>query len=165
MVAVRADPPPRQFADAIPKKRGPKTDVLEALLKRVDGLEQRLKEKPDQSPTMEEAPISPDPGSDPTALSEAPVPASVTTSEPKPKRPAIEIVRPVETAPETATFPPTIIREASPGVQPDALLDTYFSRLHARPYHIVDESSVRQRLRMHRLPRFLIFAIYAVSAR
>jgi hypothetical protein len=31
--------------DAVPKKRGPKTDVLEALLKRVDGLEQKLKEK------------------------------------------------------------------------------------------------------------------------
>jgi hypothetical protein len=30
--------------DAIPKKRGPKTDVLEALLKRVDGLEQKLKD-------------------------------------------------------------------------------------------------------------------------
>ena len=36
-------------ADAIPKKRGPKTDVLEALLKRVNGLEKRLKDekKPD----------------------------------------------------------------------------------------------------------------------
>lgn len=33
-----AYPPP----DAVPKKRGPKTDVLEALLKRVDGLEKRL---------------------------------------------------------------------------------------------------------------------------
>ncbi|EGZ75774.1 hypothetical protein NEUTE2DRAFT_84578, partial [Neurospora tetrasperma FGSC 2509] len=30
--------------DAVPKKRGPKTDVLEALLKRVDGLEAKLKE-------------------------------------------------------------------------------------------------------------------------
>jgi hypothetical protein len=40
--------------DAVPKKRGPKTDVLEALLKRVDGLEKRLRteEGPDsQSPT------------------------------------------------------------------------------------------------------------------
>ena len=31
--------------DAVPKKRGPKTDVLEALLKRVDGLEARLKKE------------------------------------------------------------------------------------------------------------------------
>jgi hypothetical protein len=34
-----------RLPDAVPKKRGPKTDVLEALLKRVDGLEARLKEK------------------------------------------------------------------------------------------------------------------------
>jgi len=33
------------LTDAVPKKRGPKTDVLEALLKRVDGLEARLKDK------------------------------------------------------------------------------------------------------------------------
>lgn len=32
-------------ADAVPKKRGPKTDVLDALLKRVDGLEAKLREK------------------------------------------------------------------------------------------------------------------------
>lgn len=31
--------------DAVPKKRGPKTDVLEALLKRVNGLEKRLKDE------------------------------------------------------------------------------------------------------------------------
>ena len=40
-----------ECVDAVPKKRGPKTDVLEALLKRVDGLEKRLKdEKKSTSP-------------------------------------------------------------------------------------------------------------------
>ncbi len=41
--------------DAVPKKRGPKTDVLEALLKRVDGLERRLKDegKSNTSPSTE----------------------------------------------------------------------------------------------------------------
>ena len=35
----------------MPKKRGPKTDVLEALLKRVDGLEKKLRdEKKSNSP-------------------------------------------------------------------------------------------------------------------
>ena len=33
------------IADAVPKKRGPKTEVLEALLKRVNGLEERLKDE------------------------------------------------------------------------------------------------------------------------
>ena len=43
--------------DAIPKKRGPKTDVLEALLKRVDGLEKRLAdEKKSVSPTTDSRP-------------------------------------------------------------------------------------------------------------
>ena len=43
--------------DAVPKKRGPKTDVLEALLKRVDGLERRLKEeKKPHSPSNESGP-------------------------------------------------------------------------------------------------------------
>ena len=43
-----------QTIDAVPKKRGPKTDVLEALLRRVDGLERRLKdEKNSDSPNEE----------------------------------------------------------------------------------------------------------------
>lgn len=37
LIFIPTNPP-----DAVPKKRGPKTDVLEALLKRVDGLEKRL---------------------------------------------------------------------------------------------------------------------------
>lgn len=46
--------------DAVPKKRGPKTDVLEALLKRVDGLEARLKDTKaePETPTLENAPSS-----------------------------------------------------------------------------------------------------------
>jgi hypothetical protein len=46
-------------ADAVPKKRGPKTDVLEALLKRVDGLEARLKDKKTEAGSE-----SPDNGAD-----------------------------------------------------------------------------------------------------
>lgn len=60
-------------ADAIPKKRGPKTDVLEALLKRVDGLEQRLKDEKKSN--------SPDNESSPTAREE------VIQTAPKTKRP------------------------------------------------------------------------------
>lgn len=52
-------------ADAIPKKRGPKTDVLEALVKRVDGLEKQLRHEQDEeqvaSPVEKKEPItSPD---------------------------------------------------------------------------------------------------------
>lgn len=43
--------------DAVPKKRGPKTDVLEALLKRVDGLEKRLQ---DENRPVSVSPVLPD---------------------------------------------------------------------------------------------------------
>ena len=46
--------------DAVPKKRGPKTDVLEALLKRVDGLEKRLhSDDAPPTPTNESMPDLP----------------------------------------------------------------------------------------------------------
>lgn len=41
--------------DAIPKKRGPKTDVLEALLTRVNGLEKRLKDEDKDKPASPDA--------------------------------------------------------------------------------------------------------------
>lgn len=53
----------------------------------------------------------------------------------------------------------------SPGVQPEALLDAYFSRFHAKPFHILDESSLRQRLQLNQVPSHLLHAIYAVTAR
>lgn len=81
--------------DAVPKKRGPKTDVLEALLKRVDGLEKRLKdEKKSNSPSNEG-------GSNADKAS----PNGVDSN--KPKRPQLdaEII-----ASETAVYSPTPIR-------------------------------------------------------
>lgn len=50
-VTTPSDPPP---PDAVPKKRGPKTDVLEALLKRVDGLEKRLHSEKSESAIEDE---------------------------------------------------------------------------------------------------------------
>jgi hypothetical protein len=50
-----------ELKDAVPKKRGPKTDVLEALLKRVDGLEKQLhneKNPPSQDEIKEIADLS-----------------------------------------------------------------------------------------------------------
>jgi hypothetical protein len=58
----------------VPKKRGPKTDVLEALLKRVDGLEKRLHSegKSDVLPDAESS-TSQDTNGDSNSVS-APVP-------------------------------------------------------------------------------------------
>ncbi|KAI0842583.1 hypothetical protein F5Y06DRAFT_130626 [Hypoxylon sp. FL0890] len=150
--------------DAVPKKRGPKTDVLEALLKRVDGLEAQLKDhgKGDASSSTENpARITTEDSS-----SKVGTVASEPASEPKSKRPALDITRTTEIATEQAIYSPSFASEPStPSIQMDTLLDTYFSRFHAKPYHILDESSVRQRLQLNQLPSYLIYAIYAVAAR
>ena len=45
------------------------------------------------------------------------------------------------------------------------LLDTYFARIHGKPYNILDEAATRQRMQNNQLPTYLTYAIYAVSAR
>ncbi|KXT03679.1 hypothetical protein AC578_5173 [Pseudocercospora eumusae] len=143
--------------DAIPKKRGPKTDVLEALLKRVNGLEKRLKdETKDASPDAE-------------STNSATDPQHVTSTESDTMRtspPSQELNNPE--GPHTKQTPIPI--EPAPPARDalaftDALLDTYFARLHNKPYYILDETATRQRLRDGRLPGFLINAIHAVAIR
>lgn len=137
--------------------------MLEALLKRVDGLEARLKDQnKDVSPTSDE-PLSATIEDSTSGLEGSA--NGATTSGPKPKRPALDTARAAEAPTESAVYSPVVPSEPSPGVQADALLDTYFSRFHAKPYHILDESSVRQRLQLNQLPDYLVHAIYAVSAR
>jgi hypothetical protein len=147
--------------DAVPKKRGPKTDVLEALLKRVDGLEAKLKEKnaEEASPTTPILPID-------SSSTAAPEIQSPTTGEPSSKRVATDVdsspsgdAAPYSPGPSSARLPST------PPVQTDALLDTYFNRFHAKPYHVLDESSMRQRMQLNQLPSYLCHAISAVAAR
>ncbi|KAI2618153.1 hypothetical protein GGR54DRAFT_186471 [Hypoxylon sp. NC1633] len=147
--------------DAVPKKRGPKTDVLEALLKRVDGLEAQLKDHrtADASSSPESLPRI-------TAGESNARPAlDRSASEPKPKRPVLDTTRTAEADVESTVYSPSIISEPSPGVQTDTLINTYFNRFHGKPYHILDESSVRQRLQLSQLPDYLVHAIYAVAAR
>ncbi|KAH7324507.1 fungal-specific transcription factor domain-containing protein [Stachybotrys elegans] len=146
--------------DAVPKKRGPKTDVLEALLKRVDGLEAKLKEKNAQEQSSSSGAVA-------EASPNETESASGDTAEPSAKRPALE----GQSSPSSREIPvfspdPNVPRDSStPPVQTDALLDTYFSRFHAKPYHILDESSVRQRMQLSQLPGYLCQAISAVAAR
>ena len=53
----------------------------------------------------------------------------------------------------------------TPSIVPDLLLDTYFARIHGKPYYILDETVTRQRMQANQLPRYLAYAIYAVCAR
>jgi hypothetical protein len=47
----------------------------------------------------------------------------------------------------------------------DAILDTYFSRIHGKPFYILEESSTRQKHHMGQLPAHLTMAIYAITVR
>ena len=44
-------------------------------------------------------------------------------------------------------------------------LDTFFARIHGKPYYVLDEATIRQRLQANQLPPHLVYAIYAVTAR
>ena len=54
--------------------------------------------------------------------------------------------------------------ESSP-IYAETLLDTYFAKLHAKPYYVLDEPSTRQRMQLNQLPEYLSHAIFAVAAR
>jgi hypothetical protein len=144
--------------DAIPKKRGPKTDVLEALLKRVNGLEKRLKdEQKPESPPDAGSSSPPSDGNAPTTKSEAGAPASQPlpirepdTTEPQPPGPLHAPLKPIPSVQGTLAYT-------------EVLLDTFFARLHNKPYYILDENATRQRMRDGRLPPFLVNAIHAVT--
>lgn len=45
------------------------------------------------------------------------------------------------------------------------LLDTYFLRVHGKPYFILDEGMIRARVQAGTVPAGLLFALYAVGAR
>ncbi|KAH9839631.1 shikimate 3-dehydrogenase (NADP+) [Teratosphaeria destructans] len=172
--------------DATPKKRGPKTDVLEALVKRVNGLEKRLKDEKqsDSSPAALEAaevasaarPIDGRASND--AASEAAVEEDVAVESPEEEQQA-PAPRNSQSDPKHPHWSPPIQQPQDPVqvcpahqvaiLEPDAfagpLIDTYFARLHGKPYYILDEPATRQRLRLGQLPRCLVHAIFAVSVR
>ncbi|KAL7786260.1 fungal-specific transcription factor domain-containing protein [Trichoderma ceciliae] len=153
--------------DAVPKKRGPKTDVLEALLKRVDGLEAKLKEKNAESeqPSSSSASTTQEPTAAKSSTKRQP--AERDTAEPVAKRRATDD----QTTPNVMELPlyspqtSTAGDPATPSIQPDALLDTYFTRFHNKPFHIFNESLIRKRIQLGQLPPFLFDAIAAVAAR
>ncbi|KAF1939770.1 hypothetical protein EJ02DRAFT_436137 [Clathrospora elynae] len=141
--------------DAVPKKRGPKTDVLEALLKRVDGLEKRL-----VTEGKNDDPAEVDPTSGDTTIDSKPT--AVANSQPSHSASPRDINAINHTSQLMSPIEPSL---PSPTLAPNLLLDTYFARIHGKPYFILDETTTRQRLRANQLPAYLAYAIYAVSAR
>lgn len=68
------------------------------------------------------------------------------------------------TAPPAPAPAPSKMAQASGGFA-DTLVDTYFARVHGKPYHVLDEPATRQRLRDGQLPRYVLNAMNAVSLR
>ncbi|KAL5340023.1 type I 3-dehydroquinase-domain-containing protein [Aspergillus crustosus] len=137
--------------NAIPKKRGPKTDVLEALLKRVDGLEKRLRDDNDH-PLSPSSPVKPD------------LPTLAAHSHSHPHSHAHSHAHAPSAFP-LAPGPPLPYAHPQPGRMPDAMLDTYFARLHGKPFFILDETATRQGHQSGQLPVYLSMAIYALTLR
>ncbi|KAK4541220.1 hypothetical protein LTR36_008136 [Oleoguttula mirabilis] len=148
--------------DAIPKKRGPKTDVLEALLKRVNGLERRLKdEKKSDSPEDDAEDLSSTHGiKEPEGEGAEDVATQAVQQDLAEDTPHVQ-----EQQVQLLPVPPPVPQPAEALAFTDALLDMYFARLHGKPYYILDEAATRQRLRDGQLPRSLMNAVYAVSVR
>ncbi|KAL4767663.1 fungal-specific transcription factor domain-containing protein [Aspergillus nidulans var. acristatus] len=155
--------------DAVPKKRGPKTDVLEALLKRVDGLEKRLQDD-GTHPLSPASPVKPD----------IPLPSSTSISHPASHSHAAHSHPPPHPQSHPAAFPlaPSAAYahghphghtqghgHPPPGRVPDEMLDAYFARLHGKPFFILDETSTRQRHASGKLPVPLSMAVYALTLR
>ncbi|PHH55559.1 hypothetical protein CFIMG_001373RA [Ceratocystis fimbriata CBS 114723] len=171
--------------DAIPKKRGPKTDVIESLLKRVGGLEERLREKTAKEPSSG---VSDKKSVDGCAslsdAEEAPAraPAVSNENEFRPsKRRATASSNADEGIETTPSFSPSSAICQSPrnlfsplassedeqaaSASPQELLDTYFQKIHGKPYYILDEISFRQQKQRGKVPAHLLNAIYAIAAR
>ncbi|EAW10108.1 transcription factor domain-containing protein [Aspergillus clavatus NRRL 1] len=137
--------------DAVPKKRGPKTDVLEALLKRVDSLEKRLQDE-NNHPISPSSPRIPD--------KEPPDLASIASTVP-PLPDPLSLSRPFANHHHHQPSSPPVQHFALP----DAVLDAYLARIHGKPYFILDEAATRQRHQLGQLPVALSMAIYAITLR
>ncbi|CAG7959992.1 unnamed protein product [Penicillium nalgiovense] len=152
--------------DAVPKKRGPKTDVLEALLKRVDGLEKRLHdEKNPISPTSPDTPD--DQPSFPTRRNTIDNSFNIYSPGDRSALPT-SLSQHVDPFPRPADHSASLLQQPSPtnnGPLSDAILDIYFERLHGKPFYVLDEATTRQNHQVNQLPPYLAMAISALTVR
>lgn len=144
-------------------------------MKRVDGLEKRLvsegksDDPTETDPTSQDSTTSADVKRKDLASSQSP--HASTPRRASGTNHANQLMSPIEPRYLLAAChsrPCTLLTASSiqsPTLAPDLLLDTYFARIHGKPYYILDESTTRQRLQANQLPGHLAYAIYAVSAR
>ncbi|KAF3160461.1 hypothetical protein TWF788_003144 [Orbilia oligospora] len=151
--------------DAVPRKRGPKTELLEDLLRRIGHLEKRLE---DGKGSGEE-----DKTSDELAQAEANshtaalvTPPSATASHPTREEPGLkheeENVIMEQELPELAPTPISVDMDAN---YVPHLVDVYFTRVNKKPHSYIHEKTFRGRIHDGSVPQHLLNAICATSIR
>ncbi|KAI5802050.1 fungal-specific transcription factor domain-containing protein [Pyronema domesticum] len=165
---------------AVPKKRGPKTEVLEELLKRIDGLEKRLGEsegsngggRGSKSPGAESSNASSVASRRPAAATTAREPAAMSPPNiPAPSPPPPIIESPITTGAGGGGVSPVAIQTPQPAPpQTDyrlmqRLVEIFFERVNGKPYTLFHERMFRQDWQEGRVPSYVLDTICAVSVR
>jgi len=140
----------------VPKKRGPKTEVLEELLKRIDGLEKRLGDTETTDGAARDSPGANN---------------SNTSSVASRKRPATSSPEGSGLSPSVSITPSThTATEGSPAASTDErlirrLVDVFFERVNGKPYTLFHEGLFRQQWAEGRVPHHILNTLCAVSVR
>ncbi|KAA8899192.1 putative fungal-specific transcription factor [Sphaerosporella brunnea] len=138
--------------DAVPKKRGPKTEVLEELLKRIDGLEKRLGES--EGGTNGNAT-----GGSPTAE------LSNTSSTASRKRHAASSPEEISGQSPVASVTPSGSVTTTDERLVRKLVDVFFERCSGKPYTLFHEGMFRQHWAEGRVPDHILDTLCAVAIR
>nr|OQO16810.1 hypothetical protein B0A51_16538 [Rachicladosporium sp. CCFEE 5018] len=159
--------------DAIPQKRGPKTGLTEGTTRRSNGAAKRLKTEADGELTSDET----------TANARERVAkrkdSPVVETEVEDVRPILGTATPqqtrsrdgfpgacqyiVDAAPVTSPPPPASHAPLRSQSLDEILLDVYLTRLHGKPFYIIDEATIRVQQSTDAVTSCLSMAIRAVS--
>ncbi|KAJ9413517.1 hypothetical protein QL093DRAFT_2072142 [Fusarium oxysporum] len=128
--------------DGVRKTRPRKKKPLEALIKRLDGLEAKLGGKGEDDVSLASSNL---PGARKNEPSQN---SSLVTEvdELVAKRVTVNARASLRDMASLSLHAPAARGLSPPPAQAEVLIDTYFVRFHGKPYYIVDESSIRQRL-------------------
>ncbi|EWC44776.1 hypothetical protein DRE_06414 [Drechslerella stenobrocha 248] len=157
--------------DAVPRKRGPKTELLEDLLRRIGHLEKRLEDKnsgsgEDDIKTSDEPPATADSNDSSSTVVISPPLTTATLLQTAKDGPGLshgeEAVYFEQEVSELAPTPISLDMDAN--FVPH-LVDVYFGRVNKKPYSYIHEKTFRGRVQDGSLPQHLLNAICATSIR
>lgn len=134
--------------DAVPRKKGPNTEVLKQMLKRIDGLEKKLAEKDNPGAAEPQA----------------------STDEERQDEVLPEVIQPVGDKFEIWEAPQhyTVFNDQAIGHyshSPPQIINAFFENFNGNPYSFLHPSMTRKMAAQHKLPPQLMNAIYANSVR